>query len=85
MDPYHDTCYSQNNATALCDISFNSASNYNMLSYNIHQSETFADKTHNVKANMHVADTKHGNYIDKSGYKTIRKWKRIGKGKNYFS
>jgi len=82
MEPYHDTCYSQNNATAICDISFNSASNYNML---YHQSGTFTDKTHSVKTNVHVADTKHGNYIDKSTYKAIRKWKRLGKGKSYFT
>ncbi|XP_012222007.1 protein angel isoform X2 [Linepithema humile] len=73
MDPYHDTCYNQNNATAICDISFNSASNYNML---YHQSGTFTDKS--VKTN--VADPKPiGNYIDKPRYKAIRKWKRLGK------
>ncbi|KYN30433.1 Protein angel like protein 1 [Trachymyrmex septentrionalis] len=66
MEPYFDTCYSQSNTSAMCDLA-------NALLY---CQTGFADTTHNVKANVCAADT-YGNYIDKKRYKTIRKWKRI--------
>lgn len=78
MEPYHDTCYSQN-VTAMCDIPFHTTAN--TLIYC--QTGTFADATHSVKANVCAADTKYENHMDKQRYRAIRKWKRIEKGKDY--
>ena len=72
MEPYFDTCYNQSNTNTMCDLA-------NALLY---CQTDFADTTHNVKANLCTADT-YGNYIDKKRYKTIRKWKRIEKGKSH--
>lgn len=81
MEPYLDTCYSPNN-TAMCDIPFHAATD--TLIYC--QTGAYKDTTHSVKANVCTADTKYEmNYMDKQRYKAIRKWKRIEKGKDYFS
>lgn len=80
MEPYHDRhnrCYSQN-VTAMCDIPFHTTAN--TLIY----CQTGADATHSVKANVCTADTKYRNHMDKQRYRTIRKWKQIGKGKNHY-
>lgn len=78
MEPYRDTCYSQN-VTAMCDIPFHTTAN--TLIYC--QTGTFADETHSVKANVCTADTKYENHMDKQRYRAIRKWKRIEKGKDH--
>lgn len=69
MESYLGTCYAQNNITTMCDIPFHTAPS-NLLYC---QSGGFADVTHSA------ADTKHGSYIDKERYKTLRKWIRVGK------
>lgn len=74
MESYLGTCYAQNNITTMCDIPFHTAPS-NLLYC---QSGGFADVTHSA------ADTKHGSYIDKERYKTLRKWIRVGKGKDTF-
>lgn len=78
MEPYLDTCYSQNNSTAMCDIPFHATAN--TLFYC--QTGAFADTTHSVRANVCTADTKYGNHMDKQRYRTIRKWKRIEKDRS---
>jgi hypothetical protein len=70
MEPYLETCYSQNNSTTMCDIPFTSASN-NML--------YCSDSMH--RSNIRTTDIKYGN-MDKHNYKSIRKWKRLGKDKD---
>lgn len=80
MEPYLDTCYSQNNTT-MCDIPFHTTAN--RLIYC--QTDVFADGTHNVKANVCTADTKYENYMDKQRFRAIRKWKRVEKGKAHLS
>ncbi|KAL6430602.1 hypothetical protein ACFW04_006891 [Cataglyphis niger] len=75
MESYFGTCYGQNNTTTMCDVPFHTTSS-NLVYC---QPGAFADVTHSVKTNVHTAETKHGNYIDKERYKIIRKWKRFGK------
>lgn len=80
MESYLGTCYAQNNTTTMCDVPFRTASN-NLIYC---QPGALTDVTHSVKANICAADTKYGNYIDKERYKTMRKWKQIGRGKDYY-
>ncbi|KMQ88633.1 protein angel-like protein 2 protein, partial [Lasius niger] len=75
MESYLGTCYAQNNTTTMCDVPFRTASN-NLIYC---QPGALTDVTHSVKANICAADTKYGNYIDKERYKTMRKWKQIGR------
>lgn len=77
MQPYLDTCYSQNNTNAMCDLSFNSASTNVMYC----QSEAYVDTTHSI--NTCETNRKHRSYFDRQKYKAIRKWKQIGGGKDY--
>ncbi|XP_024882164.1 protein angel-like isoform X1 [Temnothorax curvispinosus] len=77
MEPYLDTCYSQNNTAAMCDIPFHTATN--TLIYC--QTGAFSDATHSVRTNV-CADAKYGNYMDKQRYRAIRKWKRVEKDRS---
>lgn len=83
MEPYLGTHYNQNNATAMCNIPFNTAPG-NM----IYCHANALDTTQGVKTNSCGRSVKclRGNQIfDKQRYKTMRKWKRFGKGiDNYF-
>lgn len=81
MESYLGTCYGQNNTTTtMCDVPFHTTSS-NLVYC---QPGAFTDVTHSVKTNVHAAETKHGNYIDKERYKIIRKWKRFGKSKDCY-
>ncbi|XP_070157664.1 protein angel [Polyergus mexicanus] len=77
MESYLGTCYGQNNTTTICDVPFHTTSS-NLVYC---QPGAFTDVTHSVKTDVHAAETKHGNYIDKERYKIIRKWKRFGKNR----
>ncbi|XP_011335312.1 protein angel isoform X2 [Ooceraea biroi] len=72
MEPYVDACYSQNTTSTatVCDVpSFTSAPSSNM--------RYCADSVHRTSAC--ATDIKYGNHIDKQRYKSLRKWKRLGK------
>ncbi|XP_032686865.1 protein angel homolog 2 [Odontomachus brunneus] len=89
MDPYLNSCYNQNNASAMCSIPFNTASDNAIYC----PSDTY-ETSYGVKANVcrTSANCLPGNQaFDRQRYNTIRKWKRFGKGKpnsnaeNYFT
>lgn len=77
MDPYLNACYSQNNAAAMCDIPFNAAPGNSFYCPSHAYDATY------VKTNVcTTANCLSGNQaFDKQKYKTIRKWKKCGRGK----
>lgn len=79
MDPYLNSCYTQNNTSAMCSIPFNTASDNAIYCPNDDY-----DASYSVKANVctTTANCLPGNQaFDRQRYKTIRKWKKFGKGK----
>lgn len=75
MEPYLDTCYSHNNSTVMYSLPFNAASG-NLIYC---QTDTFETS---VNANVCTTTMSLGgnHMFDKQRYKTMRKWKRFGKG-----
>ncbi|XP_011867109.1 PREDICTED: protein angel isoform X2 [Vollenhovia emeryi] len=79
MEPYLDTCYSQSNASAMCDIPFHATAN--TLIYC--QTGPYADPTPSVvRNNVCAVDTRYGGYMDKQRYRAIRKWRQVEKDRS---
>lgn len=82
MEPYLDRCYNQTNTAAMCNIPFN-ATPGNSIYRQSHGYNT----AYNVRSNVctTAANCLPGNQVlDKERYKTIRKWKKFGKGKDHY-
>ncbi|XP_035723208.1 protein angel homolog 2-like isoform X1 [Vespa mandarinia] len=77
MEPLLETCYTANSNSATCDIPYN-ISNTKVVSHR--GTDTMANEMA-INSCMEHTSLQQRTIIDKQNYNTIRKWKRLGKGK----